>query len=152
MSRQAKHVKYARERVKSMKETTMATNKKKTEPRERASVSRERRLALALRAVLDAWSTVGINDDVLKEVERTAVEEAETAANELLNEFGYSKLESIPARLQRLNVELKVAVEAGDGDEIARLGKELSRAKAGKEPLSVPKPSPKSVAAAGEKQ
>jgi hypothetical protein len=109
------------------KETTETTTK------ERASVSRERRLALALRAVLDSLEGATIPE----EKNRVALLTAEEDAITTLNELGYSMLEGIPRRVAKLNQYLTDAVAAGDGKEIARLGLELERAKAGKEPLSV---------------
>jgi hypothetical protein len=90
------------------------------ETKERAAVGRERRLALALAAVTDEAAD--------KNVELEAV----FAANELLRELGYNGLESTYKRVARINTELRVAVENSDGDEIARLGKELKKAKSGK--------------------
>lgn len=84
--------------------------------KERASVSRERRIALALRALLDA--NVGM--------------EHEQEAIDVLNELGYSTLESIPKRVKELNEQLTQALAAGDGALIAKLGTELSRVKAGR--------------------
>jgi hypothetical protein len=96
----------------------------------RASVSRERRLALALRAVLDALADVHIEDNV-------AILLEEQAAVAILNDLGYSTLIGIPKRIKTLNEQLTTAVAAGDGKEIARLGLELERAKAGKVSLAV---------------
>lgn len=98
----------------------MATKKKATETRTKAAVGRERRLALALRAVLD--QQVPDNENLT----------AEANAIALLDELGYSDLESIPKRVAALNAQLKSAVEAGDGATIAALGKELQRAQTGR--------------------
>lgn len=108
------------------KEKAMA--KKKAETKERASVSRERRLALALRAVLDATMDASVDAEQAPEIK-----EVFTGALTTLTDLGYSTLEGIPKRVARLNAELKAAVESGDGKEIARLGLELERAKSGKE-------------------
>lgn len=95
--------------------------------RERASISRERRLALALRAVLDANEFVG--DDVETQKETS---EAVNDAKNILDALGYGSLVGIPKRLKELNEQLAKAMEAGDGKEIARLGLELDKTKAGK--------------------
>ncbi len=93
----------------------------------RASTSRERKLALALRAVLDAW-----DDNAADATNEEDMDAASTHALAVLKEFGYSTLEGIPKRLARLNEQLATALTAGDGKEIARLGLELERAKTGK--------------------
>ena len=112
----------------------MATKSKKTTVR--ASTSRERRLALALRAVLDANKDTG-NSEVVGAEETLA--KMEQDAESLLTELGYGDTESIYRRLGHLNALLKDAVAASDGKEIARLGLELERAKVGK---SSPTPAP----------
>lgn len=88
------------------------------ESKERAAVGRERRLALALRAILESDPSS----------ENTAF----TDADALLTELGYDKLEGIPTTLARLNAELQSAFAAGDGETISRLGLELAKTKAGK--------------------
>ena len=100
---------------------------------ERASVSRERRIALALRAVLDAAEDNNISEELT-----TACREAEG----LLDFMGYSGMIGIPSRLKELNKQLAVAVDAGDGKEISRLGLAIEKAKAGKDVQQ-----PKAVAA-----
>lgn len=112
--------------------------KKQRETKERATVSRERRLALALRAVLDA---VGRDTDVSGDV-------SVTEAYNTLDGLGYKDLEGIPKQVTRLNDALKIAVENGDGKEIARLGLELERAKSGKLPRV--KPQAKAKTATGD--
>ena len=111
----------------------MATKKKTTETaRVKAAVGRERRLALALRAVLDAAAdsgTMGQEDNA-----EGLLVKAEEDASKLLTELGYTDLESIPRRLTRLNDALKQAMEAGDGKLIAQLGEELDRAQRGLPP------------------
>lgn len=87
----------------------------------RATVSRERRLALALKAVLD--------------VEGDDLHQALEDAKETLAAFGYGDLEAIPTRVARIEAELTKALEAADGKEISRLGQELQRAQAGKPPV-----------------
>lgn len=112
----------------------MATRKKTESTTVRASVSRERRLALALRALLD-----GLEDVEMTAREGTnleAVTEAEQSAMELLTEFGHGDVESIPRRVATVNDAITKAVAAGDGAELSRLGAELARAKAGKPPLA----------------
>ena len=106
----------------------MATKKKTTE---RASTSRERRLALALRAVLDALKDAGNREFHGVGAEETLAK-MEQDADALLTEFGYGSTESVYRRLAALNEQLTAAVVAGDGKEIARLGLELERAKAGR--------------------
>lgn len=102
--------------------------KKTTEKvsKERASVSRERRLALALRAVLDGISEV--DGDTGSE----AVQEAVEAAGVVLDELGYTSLEGIPKQVARLEAELATALEAKDYNRVSELGRELEKAKAGK--------------------
>lgn len=100
---------------------------KAKETKERAAVGKERRLALALVGLMDAYAEVPTPDE-----SRDAIEEAETAANELLNELGYSGIESTTKRIARINEELTAAFQAGDGKRIAELGNELEKAKAGK--------------------
>lgn len=97
---------------------------------ERASVSRERRIALALRGVLDeaAVNAEPLGDELLNAI---------NAAHDELDALGYGSLISIRKRLKELNEQLKAAVDAGDGKEISRLGLEIERAKAGKEPVKV---------------
>jgi hypothetical protein len=109
-----------------VKEQKMAKKKAATN-KERASVSRERRLALALRALLDAIEDGG--DAWLPSTRQDAVT--------LLNGLGYSTLEGIPRRVTKLNEQLTAAVAASDGKEIARLGLELQRAQEGKPPVVV---------------
>lgn len=104
----------------------MAT-KKKAENKERAAVGRERRLALALVGLMDAYSDVPSPDK-----SRDTIEEAETTAQTLLTELGYQDVESTAKRLVRINEELTEAIAAGDGARIAELGKELQKAQAGK--------------------
>lgn len=113
--------------------------KKKTEANGRAGVSRERRIALALRAVLDASLEDGATLTV-------AQMEAGEAAYKLLADLGYGDLLGIPKRTAQLNALLQDALRAGDGKEISRLGLELDRAKAGREPGKsiVPVAKPKS--------
>lgn len=104
-------------------------NKKKSETAEtapRAAIGRERRLALALRAVLDQ----GVHDS-------TDAGSAEADAAALLSELGYGELKSIQRRLMVLNDELKTATESGNGKEIARLGIEIDRATQGLPPGKV---------------
>ena len=93
-------------------------------------MSRERRLALALRAVLD--SLRGIELSATEGYTLDDVNNAEQSAIIILNDLGYSTLIGIPRRLKELNEQLTAAVAAGDGKCIAELGLELERAKAGK--------------------
>lgn len=96
----------------------------------RASVGRERRLALALRALLDQDDVDGVTD-------KGTILSAEADAHAVLKEFGYESLESIPLRVALLNDQITKAVADGDGKELARLGIELDRARRGLEPLVV---------------
>jgi hypothetical protein len=114
--------------IQLVKEQKMAKRNGKKGSKERAATSRERRLALALRAVLDE---VAKSDDAWL---RDAVV---TDAMTTLDGLGYGSLVGIPKRVAALNEQLTAAVAAGDGKEISRLGLELERAKAGKPPLSV---------------
>lgn len=117
----------------------MATRKKATETRVKAAVGRERRIVLALRALLDSLKDLPLDPSADHGVAISAemlegVTTAEQSALTTLNELGYGELESIPSRVAKLNEQLKIAVEAGDGNTIAELGKELARAKAGLPP------------------
>lgn len=98
---------------------------KAAESKERAAVGRERRLALALRAILDVTDKIEPGGNKPLDL---AVEEAQ----QLLVELGYTGLEGIPRTLERLNAELQSAFAAGDGETISRLGRELAKTKAGK--------------------
>jgi hypothetical protein len=111
------------------REKAMGKRKAAAETKERATVSRERKLALALRGMLD-----GIEDQEPPFEMSNGLVAAENQAQALLKELGYSDLEGIPRRVAKLNEALKVAVENGDGAEISRLGTELTRAKEGKPP------------------
>lgn len=94
----------------------MASKKNGKKKSERASVSRERRLALALAEVLDFPE-----DESKREL-----------ARDLLGELGYSNLESVTKRVEAITKKINEAVADGDGEAIARLGTELRRAKLGK--------------------
>lgn len=108
---------------------------KKNGNKERALVSRERRIALALRAVLDA----AIERDT------NAEDVALAEAAEVLKDLGYGSLVGIPRRLKELREELKAATDADDGAAIARIGTEMVKAQSGKLPktaaVSATKPS-----------
>lgn len=110
--------------VKERKEQ-MATKKKAKA--ERASVSRERRLALALRGLLDSLTDAAVGDEHQEEVTI-----AELDATGTLNELGYKDLVGIRRRLRELNEQLKVATEAADGATIAAIGAEMVKVQAGK--------------------
>ncbi len=96
----------------------MAT-KKRVENKERAAVGRERRLALALVAFMDA--------DTDNEQDAATGE-----AKALLDELGYNDIESTAKRLKRLEADLSTAIELKDYAHVAELGRELEKAKAGK--------------------
>lgn len=108
--------------VKERKE--QMTKKKVAETTERASVSRERRLALALRAVLDEVADVEALD-------------VHHSASSVLIDLGYGGLEGIPKQVAALTAELKTATEAGEWARVAALGQQLERVKAGKSLKSV---------------
>lgn len=93
-----------------------------TEKKERASIGRERKLALALRAVLDAHASLSESEGV----------QADTDADTLLTELGYGTLEGIPKRVARLEAELATALESKNYTRVSELGKELERAREGK--------------------
>lgn len=95
---------------------------------ERATVSRERRLALALRALLDSLTDVSVGVE-----QQAEVTEAEQNAISVLDELQYGSLVGIPKRLKELNEQLKAAVDAGDGATIARIGAEMVKVQAGRE-------------------
>lgn len=99
----------------------MTTKKKPTKvTKPRAIISNERRLALALRAVLDQQTYDGENGT------------AETDAQTVLNELGYGSLVGIPKQIAQLEFQLATAVTDKDYPSIARLGRELERVKSGK--------------------
>ncbi len=89
----------------------------------RAAIGRERRLALALVALLDQ----GGNHD-------SADGTAEADAGALLDELGYSGLVGIPKQIAAFTAELKTATEAGEWAKVATLGQQLERVKLGKSP------------------
>lgn len=120
----------------------MAKKSKKT--KERASTSRERRLALALRAVLDALQP---QDGETVEIKTEGTIEAMQAAVTTLNDLGYESLVGIPKRVAALNAELKTATESQDWAKVASLGAELVKAQAGKST-----PAPKSTAPSAKKK
>lgn len=105
---------------------------KKNGNKERASVSRERRIALALVALLDAIDDTVDNPDAKGD----EVTVAKDAAAKTLEDLGYESLEGIPRRLRKLNEQLTAAVAAGDGATIARIGAEMVKVQAGKEPVA----------------
>lgn len=98
----------------------MATRKKATtETKERASVSRERRLALALVALLDSEG----DDDHADHID---------PARATLKELGFGDLKSIPRQLAKLEAALATATADRNYAQVAKLGHELDRVKAGK--------------------
>lgn len=110
----------------------------KAETKERAAVGRERTLALTLRALMDAV--------IPAEGYPEHVQEAVNDAVGVLSDLGYADLESIPTRVNRLNEQLKAALERADAGTISHLGEELLRAQLGKPPS---KPKGEKVAAVG---
>lgn len=125
--------KYNRGMTEEEKEA-MATRKKaekvetgKVETKERAAVGRERRLALALQAVLDATEKMVLISSTDEPLSFAVIE-----ATKLLDSLGYAGIESTAKRVARINEELNTAIAAGDGARIAELGKELQKAQAGK--------------------
>lgn len=104
----------------------MASKKVKTETTPRAAISRERRLALALRAVLDTF------DGPLLDRDGSHDEVVDWAEAEL-DALGYGSLIGIPKRMAELNDQLKAALEAEDGKRIAELGLEMQRVQAGRD-------------------
>lgn len=100
----------------------MGSKKNGKKKGERATVSRERRLALAIAAIRDE-----LDDKNIESVE------AVVDANTVMFELGYDGLMGVPKRIALLNAELKAAVDAGDGKEISRLGLLIDRVKAGKD-------------------
>lgn len=119
---------YSKPQTEQEKEQLMGKRKVTTETKvKRASVSRERRLALALRAVLDATENMVLTSSTDEPLSFAAID-----ATAVLNELGYGSMIGIPKRLAELNDALKIAVENSDGKEIARLGLELDRVQAGK--------------------
>lgn len=115
------------------KEKEMGKTKagKKNGNKERASVSRERRLALALRAVLDALEHVELSATEGKTLDD--INDAGQDGASTLNELGYGSLVGIPKKLKELNEALAIAVENKDGAAIARIGAEMVKVQAGKD-------------------
>lgn len=95
--------------------------------KERAAVSKERRLALALVALRDA-----IADSEPEFMMREALIAADNGAADVLKELGYSNLEGIPRQVAALTAELKSATEAGEWAKVASLGRRLDRVRVGK--------------------
>lgn len=98
---------------------------------ERATVSRERRLALALRAMLDGLEHIELSASEGNTLDDITAAEQNAVA--VLNDLGYGSLVGIPKRLKELNEQLKAVVDAGDGKEISRLGLLIDRVKMGKD-------------------
>lgn len=102
-----------------------------TTTRTKAAVGRERRLALALRELLDATNgNIGSDGDA----QADAVVDAQSCAATLLKEFGYSELESISRRVNTLEAQLTAASLDKDYAKVADLGKLLQRAQLGLPP------------------
>lgn len=114
------------ELVEERKQMSKAKSKKNGN-KERASMSRERRIALALRAVLDQGGNHDSADD-------SAEGTAEVDAQATLDDLGYGSLIGIPKRLKDLNEQLKVATDTGDFATIARIGAEMVKVQSGKSP------------------
>lgn len=116
--------------IQLVKETKMGkkNGKKKSE---RASVSRERRLALALRAVLDALEHVELT--AAEGMTLDAISDARQEGAQTLIDLGFGTLVGIPKRLKELDEALATAVENKDGKEIARIGAEMVKVQAGKD-------------------
>lgn len=116
----------------------MAKKKEATEEvketKERAAVGRERRLALALVGLMDAVEQQDGDD--------TEFTDSMSVAKTLLNDLGYSNLESTAKTLARINDHIKDAVAAGDGERLAELGKELQKAQSGKFRMTSTPPAP----------
>lgn len=100
--------------------------KKKTEANGRAAVSKERRLALALVAVIDE-----LGDKNVESLDAVA------DANSVLFALGYDGLQGIPKQVAALTAELKAATEAGEWAKVAVLGEQLKRVQSGKAVKSV---------------
>lgn len=99
--------------------------------KKRQSPSVERQLALALVAVLEAIRRPSSDESLLTN--------AVDAAQAILEANGYSKLESIPTRVARIQGEIEKALETKNYDALPRLGQEMKRAEAGKPPLTTEK-------------
>jgi len=105
----------------------------KANGKKRQSPSVERKLALALVALLEDISLIHIGEVV------SATENSDRAAREVLKANGYEDLESIPRRVARIEAEMKAALEAHDGTKLGQLGPALERAKKGLPPLPTEK-------------
>lgn len=109
----------------------MATTKtSKTTTKERAAVSKERRLALALKAVMDAFAETetATTPDQMDSLE---------SADKLLAELGYDGIEAIPTAIKRLTAELTAATTAGEWSKVSEIGQQLERVKVGLPPTKV---------------
>lgn len=105
---------------------------KTAEKKTRKPPSVERQLALALVSLIETiadGSSTG-NDEL---------DVAATDAKAILKTHGYGELESIPARVARLEGEIEKALERKDYDALPKLGQEMKRAMAGKPPLEAEK-------------
>jgi hypothetical protein len=105
------------------------TTNNSTEIKERAAVGRERKLALMLRALLDANKDTGDREIVGADEAQAKVE---MDANALLDELGYGDLEATQSVVRRLTAELNAATEAANWGRVSQLGKELERARNGR--------------------
>lgn len=109
----------------------MATRKKAaTTAKVRASVGKERQLALALRALLDSLADVPIKH-------QEGVTEAEMAAGNVLANLGYGNLVGLPKLKRELEAELKNAFAASDYATVTKLSAQLERVKLGKSLKSI---------------
>ncbi len=129
---------YSKPQTDEEKEQLMATRKGKVSEvkGERASVSRERRIALALRAVLDVTDNMVLTSSTDEPLSYACIDATKT-----LNELGYGDLVGLPKQLAALESQLRTATEARDYTRVAELGASLARVKAGKAARTAEAPS-----------
>lgn len=132
----------------------------KTTPKKSRQVpSVERQIALALLRVIECLSPIeDLRSLICAEASGSGTKfmaELETAtseAREVLKANNYGGLETIAARVKRIEDEIEVALKARDGAKLAILGAALDRAKAGKPPLATEKKPKKKTDPPAEKK
>ncbi len=100
----------------------------------RAAISRERQLALALRAMLESTVSAQTATEGTEVAAKAALIDAGKAAETLLSDLGYGTLIGLPRQLADLENQLRIATVDKDYAAVTRLGRELERVKSGKPP------------------